>query len=485
VWVLRAITTAAGAGGVTLLGWALSRLPLTLCLALIVGGIGLLAIVLRPAVGLCALAFTIPFGSIREVSLGGVSIGLSQILVLATVGAWIARRLAFGGQLVARTGVTWALAAYLGTLLVSLWPAQNLPLAAKEIAKWVELAAVYWLAAGELSDRWAQGLVAALLAAGALQGLLGIYQFVHQVGPPGFVLMGRFMRAHGTFAQPNPYAGYLGLLLPLAYATVLSTWREVWPFGRRGDRPSFSTVAPWFLALVSSVAMAAGLVMSWSRGALLGAVVGAVLVLLALGRRAWLVLALVALLLVPVSAATPSLLPASLAERITEAVAYIGTPDVTAVEVTDANFATIERLAHWRAAWLMFQRSPWLGVGTGQYAAVYPAVAVPRWEDPLGHAHNVLLNVMAEGGLLGLATYLALMAAALWATWRAAREARRVGRGIRRGIALGALGMLGHLLTHNLVDNLFVHELYLLVAMLLGMAAARVWRATLTADGAR
>jgi O-antigen ligase len=231
--------------------------------------------------------------------------------------------------------------------------------------------------------------------------------------------------------------------------------------------------------------MAMGLVMSWSRGALLGALTGAVLVLLALGRRVWLLLAVAALLALPLLAGMPALLPESLTERITEAVTYIGTRDVTAVEVTDANFATLERLAHWRAAWLMFERAPWLGVGTGQYTVVYPSVAGPRWRIPLGHAHNVLLNTMAEGGLLSLATYLVLMGAAVWTIWRATRGARGMARplaglehpawpdAVDRGIALGALGMLGHLLAHNLVDNLYVQEMYLLVAMILGMAVAR------------
>ncbi len=474
-WAGRYVASLAGALGIALLGLALSRAPLSLCLAAVGGGIGLLAIALRPALGLYALAFAIPFGSVREIALAGASVGVSQALALATVAAWLARCLAFrrrdGGPIVVRSAITWALAAYLGALLVSLWPAQNMPLAAKEIAKWIEFAAVLALTAGELGERESRGLVAALLLAGALQGLLGAYQFVRQVGPPGFVLLGRFMRAHGTFAQPNPYGGYLGLLLPLAYATVLATWREAWPFGRRR---SAAGLLLWGLALAATAALAAGLVMSWSRGALLGALAGAALVLLALGRRVWLVLALVVLLMVPFSAGMPSLLPESLAGRITEALDYVGMQDVTVVEVTDANFATIERLAHWRAAWRMFERAPWLGVGTGQYAAVYPSVAVPRWDDPLGHAHNVLLNVMAEGGLLSLAAYLGLMGAAVWTAWHAARGAR----GLDRAIALGALGMMGHLLAHSMVDNLYVHEMYLLVAMLLGMVLAQRRRAS-------
>ena len=103
--------------------------------------------------------------------------------------------------------------------------------------------------------------------------------------------------------------------------------------------------------------------------------------------------------------------------------------------------------------------------GRGQYAAVYPTVALARWQDPLGHAHNYYLHMLAESGLLGLAAYLWLMVAALRAAWKRARKAE----GWPRVLALGALGMLGHVLTHSLVDNLYVQDMYLLVAMILGM----------------
>ena len=86
----------------------------------------------------------------------------------------------------------------------------------------------------------------------------------------------------------------------------------------------------------------------------------------------------------------------------------------------------------------------------------------------MGHAHNYFLNVLAEGGLLGLAAYLIFVSAALRLVWHRTRQER----GWRRGLALGALGMLGHLLAHSAFDNLYVHEMYLVVAMLLGMAAS-------------
>ena len=76
--------------------------------------------------------------------------------------------------------------------------------------------------------------------------------------------------------------------------------------------------------------------------------------------------------------------------------------------VTDENFAVIERLAHWVAALRMWEQEPWLGIGPGNYAAVYPAVRLPLWEEALGHAHNLYLNTLAESGLIGLTAFVAI-----------------------------------------------------------------------------
>ena len=116
----------------------------------------------------------------------------------------------------------------------------------------------------------------------------------------------------------------------------------------------------------------------------------------------------------------------------------------------------------------MFADHPVLGVGIGNYAAVYPAYALPRWSDPLGHAHNYYLNVAAETGLVGLAAYLVLWGAAFWQGWRAVRA---VGPAWR-SVAAGLLGMLVALSVHNLFDNLFVHGMAVQVGIGLGMVAA-------------
>jgi putative inorganic carbon (HCO3(-)) transporter len=445
------------------LGLALARLPLSQAVLLLAGAAGALALLLRPAWALYGLALAIPFGSLREFSMGGLTVGASEILLLAMLAAWALRLLArrqmprIGGRL------RWAILLFLSTILVSFLPAGNLASALVELARWGEFLLLYLFVAAEVSEGQRRGLLAALLLAGIAEGALGAYQFLRQVGPEGFVLLGRYMRAYGTFAQPNPYGGYLGLTLPLAYGALLAAWPELRAARGRSRRAQAALLA---LSAVGAAAMLAGLLMSWSRGALLGLAGGLALAGLAWARRAWPALLGLAVALAIAWPLVAPLLPADVTGRLAGMGEYVG-QDLAAIEITDENFSTIERLAHWAAAWRMFDAHPWLGVGSGQYATIYPQVALSRWRDPLGHAHNYYLHILAQGGLVGLGAYLLMMGSAVAAAWRAAAR----NTGWRQGLALGGLGMLGHLLAHSLVDNLYVHEMTLLVALILGLAA--------------
>ncbi|MHB1319036.1 MAG: O-antigen ligase family protein [Anaerolineae bacterium] len=456
-----------GACALGALGLILARAPLPWALALVVGAGAGLHLLRNPALGLYALAFAIPFGSLRSMSIGGLSVSPAQPLLAVTLGAAAAQIMANRRVPGLRSPVLAATVALLGVLALSLLNAQDLSSAGAELLKWIEFGILLAFVSGELRTRESRWLVAALLLAGAAEGFLGIYQFLRQIGPPGFVLLGRYMRAYGTFAQPNPYGGYLGMLVPLAFATLVVRWRPP----SSGTTPltvTWSGRLLWILALGAMAAMAAGIAMSWSRGALLGALAGVTLVVVALARRTWpllLAVALAALLLAPI---WQPLVPGDYLSRLDDTTAYLGR-DLDLVEIDDANFAVIERLAHWQAAWRMFSRSPWIGVGIGQYGTVYPTVALARWQDPLGHAHNYYLHTLAESGLLGLGAYLGLLIVALRAAWGRARHAE----GWPRVLGLGALGMLGHIITHSMVDNLYVHDVYLLVAMLLGLLLSR------------
>ena len=444
--------------------WILARWPLPWAGALLVGSAAAVSILLRPALGLPLLALAVPFGSLRTVSVGPAAVGAEEALLGVVAGAWLVRQMSRGALNLRWPSLAGAGAVLLAAMLVSFLPATSLALSAKELVKWGEL----WLAMVlvlNLVDAFDALLLAlGLLLAGAAEGLLGLYQFFTRSGPEGFLLMGRFMRAAGTFEQPNPYGGYLGLTVPLAVGILLAAW----PGNARGV--SYRRLwGIWLAAAVAGGLMMGGLVASWSRGAWLGAVAAVGVVVVARGG-AWLrgVLA-VGLLALMFSLLVWGRLPipGALQQRFLDYAVDLATLDVRTVEVTDANFAVVERAAHWQAALEMLKDQPWTGVGIGNYAAVYERYTLPRWQDPLGHAHNYYLNIAAEAGLPGLVAYLLWVGAGLWVALRAVR----VSCGLEQGLALGVLGMWVHLSVHNLFDNLYVHGMAIQVGLLLGLAA--------------
>jgi O-antigen ligase len=392
-----------------------------------------------------------------------MNVGATELLVALVLAAWLMRMVARREFSLQWPPLTLPLLVFIGVLLLSTLGTTSPQYSLKELLKWFEVLVLYILVANEMRGGWAAALVAVVLGAGALAALQGIYQFLFQVGPEEFVLFGRFMRASGMFEQPNPYAGYLGLTLPVALGLIGAA---IVPVGKR-------IKGRWLLwAGGCGSLMAAAMIMSWSRGAWLGlGAAVAVMVLAAAarsGRAAILGLVFVVLVGYLLVAGGVALVPPSIVQRFADFVPYVGLADVRGIEITDANFAVLERMAHWQSALSMWSDNPWLGIGIGNYEPVYPRYALPLWPYPLGHAHNYYLNIAAETGVFGLASYLVLWMAALVYAWRAARRAT----GWYWGIALGVLGVLVHLTVHNLFDNLYVHSMYLLVAMLLAIKTA-------------
>lgn len=70
------------------------------------------------------------------------------------------------------------------------------------------------------------------------------------------------------------------------------------------------------------------------------------------------------------------------------------------------------RLHYWKVSWQIIKHSPWLGVGTGDFASTYAALnqqyspKVPVVDNP----HNQYIFVMVQQGVLGLVSLLGLFA---------------------------------------------------------------------------
>ena len=461
VWVALAFLIVAG---------ALILLPITSAVVVMGGALAALAILRWHELALYALIFAVPYGSWFPLPTGFGNLTAVDLLVALVIVLWLARMIAQERGISFRLPpLSLAFALFLGAALLSMTVALSLEASIKEFTKWLEMFAVYIYVANNIDEAKAQRVLVVVFLAGISEAAIGIYQFLFQWGPEGFLLFGRFIRAFGTFEQPNPYAGYLALIAPVAFGIVISgPWSVV--SQKTSSRIRFYVLRFGFVALaaIALIATMSAIVMSWSRGAWLGVGVGLVVTIIAQSRRAF-VLSIIAAFVLTfiILLSSVNVIPSEIGERFSGVADYFGVFDVRGVQVDDANYAIVERMAHWQSAMMMLVDHPILGVGIGNYAAAYPQYSLPRWDDPLGHAHNYYLNVAAEAGLIGLSAYLILWVSAFWQSWRAVRASS----GLWRGVAAGLLGMLIALSLHNGLDNLFVHGMVVQVGIGLGIVA--------------
>jgi O-antigen ligase len=186
-------------------------------------------------------------------------------------------------------------------------------------------------------------------------------------------------RASGTFLQPNEFAGYLLFVIPIALAQV---------------------AAPrWLRALggVTAVVGLAGLVLSVSRAAIIGLALALLIFMRRLGRRA----------------ATGY-----------AAVAAVGLVALATVfrNVAHDPSENAARLAVWAGALRMAQRFALTGVGPFGFHLVYPNFRLPQYAVDEVHAHSLVLQLLVEYGVLGLAAIAWLTAAAVVQCARVRRE---------------------------------------------------------------
>ncbi|MGY0634650.1 O-antigen ligase family protein [Luteimonas sp. A478] len=132
-------------------------------------------------------------------------------------------------------------------------------------------------------------------------------------------------------------------------------------------------------------------------------------------------------------------------ERV-ERTAQLATADESGVDV-----ALSGRLRIWSAALCMVRQSPFNGVGVRGFRAAYPDCDpdpehLAAWGDgPAFHAHQIVLEVLSETGIIGLLLWLA-GAALAWRAWRYADgDARNRARPAMLALAVTVFPLNTHL----------------------------------------
>jgi O-antigen ligase len=431
----------------------------TAVLGTVAVGAAVLALI-QPLVAVPLLLLAVPFGSrasAADTSAASTdpTIGAAELVVALLAVAWLARGVRRRELNIYAGALVVALLAMVAMAGLSIGYADDKTSAVKEMLKWLELLLALVIVVDLVREpNTARWVIGAMLVAGAAEAAYGAVQFLTDSGPGAFEIQGA-LRAFGHFDQPNPFAGYLTTMLPMAVFMALARANPI-PFR--------------WLSVGSAGLLAVGIGLSQSRGAWLGALIAAVCLLLAWNastRRLLIPCALGATL--ALALALSGALPAAILDRLSQTIQYFGVFDVRTVEVTSENWAVVERMAHWQAGWYMFLAHPWLGVGAGNYAQAYPDYYVGSWIEPLGHAHDYYINMLAELGVVGGGLLLLLLFLAFRQLGGALVRSEEQSDTFWRAVLAGSFGGLIVFCVHNLFDSLFVHSVNIQVGVLLGL----------------
>ena len=463
IWVMLAV----------FLGLLLATQPPTIAFLVLVVGFVIVATLFTPLTTLALLLMLAPLRTlIATEATWPLPFDIGQLLFVVFVLTWGLHHIVHRHRLLIEVDeLPIALPILIFCLVAGLtvFTAFSLHVWLSEWLKWLLILVLMLLIVQIKSDNAPQWLVFMLISAAAANALVGLYIFFGGSGADHLLINGRFFRAFGTFGQPNPFGGFLGLMLPLGIMSV-------WAYGRRLiQRYSVQhlisvsdLISLCFYALMTLILLA-GLVASWSRGAWLGFIVSVGVMGFALPRKLWQSVLLSALFLISVAMLWfAGFIPQSIMQRVTSSTEELITiRDVRGVDITSANYAITERLAHWQAAQNMARDFPWLGVGLGNYEVVYDNHRLINWPEPLGHAHNYYLNILAEAGTIGFLIYLGMWFSILWFTWKA-RSHPDI---LKRSLVIGLLGTWTYLAVHSLLDNLYVNNLFIHLGVMLGLLA--------------
>lgn len=260
------------------------------------------------------------------------------------------------------------------------------------------------------------------------------------------------LRAAGPIGDANFYAQILVIVVPIALGLAYRATR------------AWQRIA-WFAA---AVVITGGILVTYSRGAMLALALMTAMILVALRvplHRVAIGTAIALMLLV--------LTPGNVGRRVATMVSLI--PQDTYYAAPDSS---IERRKLIAASGLdMFSDHSVLGVGAGNFGTFYPHYSrengssadlfYEHGEMHLEHAHSLYLELAAENGVLGLGIFAAL----LLASYGTLRRARRIGvaNGRARDAALIlalSLGLSGFLATSAFLHSGSQRYFFLLLALI-------------------
>lgn len=419
--------------------------------------ISILLIVLRnPWHGLLLLAFFIPFERIGSADIGGITIRPSQITALLTMASLAFHALASKQWSLPRQPLAGFIAAFIAVSGISLINAPNLERSIMVygfiVFTMLISVMVPWILR---TEKQVKTLLTFFFASYLIVTLFGLYQFAGDlVGlPPELTglrelytkdVLG-FPRVQSTALEPLYFANYL--LIPLSVLLAFF-------YARKGTMPQWMVVG------------------------LLG--LGSVNLILTVARGGYIAFAVSALLLTAYAFVEKQLLNW---RNVGIATVLLVIGGIAATQLLDITVVTDDLLSHvvnlfegasyneriemFEIALRAWQQHPWIGIGAGSIGPFAAAHAYYVPEHGWAIVNNEYLELLAEHGILGLFTVLALFIAVIVRSLKAITVTTNK---FIRTVLLGILAAFcGILVQYNTFSTLYIVHIWFTIGLLVAL----------------
>jgi len=410
---VRIVVPALVIGGAILAGMGLNVAPLTLAGALAAIVAGLVA----PPVGLATIAF---MGPLQPPMVIPSPPGFNAILVGAVVLGCVYRlpidrpRIRLAAPILPLLGFVLYVWAQQTPEMVAGYAGESGHLAASQFAQLLTGFGAIVVAAYVLRGRSPYPFIAVGLASAVLAALLAlVVSYNPEVGAPIRGLLAPTsidQRGSGSFYNPN----YFGVFEAIAIVTTVS-----WAIGTRSARVRI-------LLLAACAVLGVGLALSLSRTGMIALTAG--FVCLAFSRFRPRTAGMIA---VGLLAAAIVLFPLFVQWRLNTTFGASSADAYATLAQSDAG-----RLSAILAGPQLFLTSPVFGVGWGQYSFMSAKFAGPGVDLA---AHNWYINVLAEGGTVGIVLWILLLVAVAMALRSRPTFPRSTGFGVLGAYVAGSL----------------------------------------------
>lgn len=377
-------------------------------------------------------------------NVGAVGLSAVQIVTLLVVCMMLIEMMATGRWEVMRTPLDVPAFVWCATLFLGAVGALDPVAAVKKAGMTVIFLAVYYLVVAKIRRLESVAILMKALVAGcAFVGAYGIwisYRYIATgIGAGKGIIVGSeglaLPRAGSTLGDPTLLAALMVIATPIAIMLVATTkgWQRV-------------------ASIVACATVLVALGFTFTRGAWIGAL--AAFAVLLFERRSRRVLLVVLILLALLS-------PAAVLDRA----------------ATSTQFGRAEishRFDYWQGAVMLAPTRPVFGIGLNNYPRNFARLPVSETSQRFAsHAHNVVLVLMSETGLVGLFSFGALILGMLVLLLRRRRHDASEGRRLwRLAIAAALVGTLAHQMTDSfLLEPTFNSILWVFagLAVLLGL----------------